>query len=307
MQGFTAATFFVNLALAGSLQNIWGMINSLQIVLHFPAINVNMPANVANFMNTMIGVTTIDVIPEEYHGLMYLWTYGTDEDPIQETFYKKDSNSTKRRLQGATSEMSAEQLKYRQRRIEAKDEQIRDHGNSKMNEVGYESVLLVENLGTLLAMIMMYTFLWIVLALFYVAYLCWPEWFNGIVTSLTKTLMWNVLLRFLLEGFFELSIIALIDWKYMYWDISNRHEKFSHIMNAIVATTLMLYPFVIYYILQSRTEEELQDEETKARIGSLTDGLKIKRRQGVLYNFIFVVRRCMLAATIVLLEEMPWL
>ena len=25
--------------------------------------DVNMPANVANFMNTMIGVTTIDVIP----------------------------------------------------------------------------------------------------------------------------------------------------------------------------------------------------------------------------------------------------
>lgn len=61
--------------------------------------------------------------------------------------------------------------------------------------------------------------------------------------------MWNVLLRFLLEGFFELSIIVLIDYQNNYWDIANAHEKISHILCFTIGFLIVTFPFVIFYIL----------------------------------------------------------
>lgn len=50
-KGLTWGTLAMNIALAGSLQHMWSMINSLQLVLHLPAYNVNMPGNVHFYMS----------------------------------------------------------------------------------------------------------------------------------------------------------------------------------------------------------------------------------------------------------------
>ena len=39
------SNFLMNVLISGSLNLLWGMINSLQILTHFPLINVLMPAN----------------------------------------------------------------------------------------------------------------------------------------------------------------------------------------------------------------------------------------------------------------------
>ena len=45
MKSTVLGNFAVNLMLSGSLQYLWGMINSLQIVFHLPGNNVNLPGN----------------------------------------------------------------------------------------------------------------------------------------------------------------------------------------------------------------------------------------------------------------------
>lgn len=64
------------------MQSLWSMINSLQLVLHLTAFNVNMPANVKNYMSELIKITQVKLIPEEYLPLMYIWKYGSDDDPL---------------------------------------------------------------------------------------------------------------------------------------------------------------------------------------------------------------------------------
>ena len=67
-----ASNFIANLVISGTLNYLWGMINSLQIVAHFPMINVLMPANCQVVFMIIVKIATFDIIPvdpimEEIH------------------------------------------------------------------------------------------------------------------------------------------------------------------------------------------------------------------------------------------------
>ena len=55
----------VNIALSGSLNQLWGMINSLQIVVHTPLVDVSFPENAKLVYKQMILVATFDVLPTD--------------------------------------------------------------------------------------------------------------------------------------------------------------------------------------------------------------------------------------------------
>ena len=59
----------------GSLQYLWGMINALQIVFHFPAFALSFPANSKMFYSTLITITKFDVIPEDWVEYCKFWKY----------------------------------------------------------------------------------------------------------------------------------------------------------------------------------------------------------------------------------------
>ena len=54
-----------NLLLAGSLNQVWGMVNNLQIVVHSPLVNVQFPANAFLLYDVMITIATFDVLPTD--------------------------------------------------------------------------------------------------------------------------------------------------------------------------------------------------------------------------------------------------
>ena len=64
MKTTAIGNFAISVVLSGSLQYLWGMINSLQIVLHLPGSSVEMPSNALMVYSTLISVTQFDVIPE---------------------------------------------------------------------------------------------------------------------------------------------------------------------------------------------------------------------------------------------------
>lgn len=59
-------TLVLQLFMAGAFLYMIGWINTLQIILHLPMINILVPSNVNVFFQTIIPVVTFDLIPTEY-------------------------------------------------------------------------------------------------------------------------------------------------------------------------------------------------------------------------------------------------
>ena len=59
------SNFAVNLILQGSMSLLWGLLHSMQIVAHFPLINIAMPANADAMFQVLIEITTFGLIPTE--------------------------------------------------------------------------------------------------------------------------------------------------------------------------------------------------------------------------------------------------
>ena len=55
----------INLLLAGSLSLLWGLINSLQLVTHFPLCNVIFPENAKMYYGIMYEIGNFDLIPTD--------------------------------------------------------------------------------------------------------------------------------------------------------------------------------------------------------------------------------------------------
>jgi hypothetical protein len=55
-----------NIAFSSSMYLLWGLINTLQMILYLPMIGVNFPANVKFLYSILIPVACMDLIPREY-------------------------------------------------------------------------------------------------------------------------------------------------------------------------------------------------------------------------------------------------
>jgi hypothetical protein len=55
----------INIALSGSLAMLWGLINSLQIIAHFPLLVIRYPMNAEVFYQMMLTLATFAIIPTD--------------------------------------------------------------------------------------------------------------------------------------------------------------------------------------------------------------------------------------------------
>ena len=63
--------FVVSLIMAASLNQLWSMINGLQLAVHMPLFNAKMPANAGFFVSFLITVATFDLLPEKVLPLIF--------------------------------------------------------------------------------------------------------------------------------------------------------------------------------------------------------------------------------------------
>ena len=66
-----AGNFILSLVLAASLNQLWSMMNGLQMAVHLPLIPVQFPANANFFINFLIGVATFDMLPPQVIPLFF--------------------------------------------------------------------------------------------------------------------------------------------------------------------------------------------------------------------------------------------
>ena len=59
------SNFIANIFLSGTMTLLWGLLHCMQIIAHFPLINVNMPANAQMLFKILIKIATFDMLPTE--------------------------------------------------------------------------------------------------------------------------------------------------------------------------------------------------------------------------------------------------
>lgn len=59
----TGTSFALNFLLMGSLSLLWGLIHAMQIVAHFPLLNIVIPSNALVLYMALFEMANFDVIP----------------------------------------------------------------------------------------------------------------------------------------------------------------------------------------------------------------------------------------------------
>ena len=63
--GALISNFIVNLLFSFGMNLLWGLLHAMQIVAHFPLINIMMPANAVMLFQVIVKIATFDLIPTE--------------------------------------------------------------------------------------------------------------------------------------------------------------------------------------------------------------------------------------------------
>lgn len=58
-------SFALNLILAASLNYLWGMINTLQLIAHVPLFKLQFPANAAFMYSFIVMISNFDILPTD--------------------------------------------------------------------------------------------------------------------------------------------------------------------------------------------------------------------------------------------------
>jgi hypothetical protein len=87
-----AGNLVLNILMSASLNYLWAMVNTQQIILMLPLFNLSLPGNAGIFFNFMMQIASFDIIPTD---LFYDDVLGwTPTDPIHQNFADVGFSST---------------------------------------------------------------------------------------------------------------------------------------------------------------------------------------------------------------------
>ena len=62
---FVLSTFMLNFALSTSMNLLWSMLNTLQVIVHLPLVHIAMPQNVYALSKIIASIACFDIVPTE--------------------------------------------------------------------------------------------------------------------------------------------------------------------------------------------------------------------------------------------------
>ena len=81
--GTMASSFAITVIMGASLNQLWSMVNGLQLAVHLPLFSSNFPANASFILTLLIDIATFDMLPEEVTDFFFDFP---DKDPYNEAF-----------------------------------------------------------------------------------------------------------------------------------------------------------------------------------------------------------------------------
>ena len=165
-------SFALNILLAGSLSLLWGLINSLQLVTHFPLTNVIFPKNAKTYFSVMFEIGNFDLIPtEQLEGYL--------DDEIGEADKSENTFDAEEVLSESTI------------------------------DAGYDTTNVVQS--SFLNLILLSSIIGAVILIILLRLFCFKvAKVKSCLDKIWRMIFWNFIIRTLLETYLEVAIVNMI-------------------------------------------------------------------------------------------------
>lgn len=264
MWAVTAAQLIANTVLANSMHSLYGLIQTLQVVTHHQGANTPFPANCQELNAAISRITQLDVVPPEIVTYFKIWRYFEPErvEELDDSTVNTTNSDASHLRHLVSGESVGEQAKTSFLDEEGVDEYLApvvetfadpEAATKGIHTAGYESHDMIENLQSLVLVIMAGVFIIMLLPLLGLGKLCFPRC-GKTYNYLRNLVFWNGLLRLLVEGYLELSIDVMLNLRIMLYryeiygtllpSILTYQEIISLMLTFIFTILLWVLPFV---------------------------------------------------------------
>jgi len=246
----------INLLLAGSLNFLWSMLHTQQIVVLLPLNDVSFPGNASYFYSFLLSVAAFDLIPTD--------------DFFDTVFSFK----------------------------------FREPVTSNFGALGYETTFFIRNLGNPFLFALGYAIaLLLILLLKDCKKINQYKSVQGVMKTLQGLLLWNSVIRFVIESYMLFTICALINLAY--FEFGDYGSVISGLFTILFTFLVMAFPIWVI-ILMIRNWDQLSGEEMRGRYGSLYEDFDLEvGRSVIIVPVLFMVRRIFLCSSILFLQGYP--
>lgn len=108
-------------------------------------------------------------------------------------------------------------------------------------------------------------------------------------------LMWNFVIRLIIEGYMELCFSVYFQLKYTKYSFDYLGSMTDYIMGCFLAMLIIIAPLFVA-IFYYRNFAKFEDEEFVKTYGSVYEGLKTTDRSVIVYTIYFMIRRAAFAS-----------
>jgi hypothetical protein len=126
--------------------------------------------------------------------------------------------------------------------------------------------------------------------------------------KIKKDIMWNFVIRLIMETALELSFCCFLNFPYFYRiaNFEGFFEILDYFMTIVISLMIAIMPFwiAIFYI---RNFEDWGTEKFEEKYGAPYEGLFTDKRWSIANSIIFMLRRVILAATCLYLRNFMFL
>ena len=146
--------------------------------------------------------------------------------------------------------------------------------NVYFDQNGFQSLLIIKNLGSTLFFIIFYLIAWILLLILKIASI-FIEQVNYVVKKLETTLMWNGTISMLMSQFTPMIISSLINLYGLKWDTNIFFYSSALSIGLLALNGVMILFFSLILLKAYFDLEWTNSEEFKSKYSVLIDGLRL--------------------------------
>jgi hypothetical protein len=170
---------------------------------------------------------------------------------------------------------------------------------ASLGELGYRSAYTSNNLGSVFVIMIFTCVALVVIAILELverldkclaperAQSCFIARLN---TKIKEQILWNFVIRLLLEGTLETAFCVFFNLQYGEFDTSIFGAWFNYFFSCLLGVTLVLLPIwiVVFYL---KNFDQLEKEDFQKKFGAVYEGLKPTEKTWIVYPVYFIVRR----------------
>lgn len=143
------------------------------------------------------------------------------------------------------------------------DDRVNQPFNASWEECGYESLLVITNMGLLLWVFFLYTLLLVAFAMLVClekTVCCCCECIMRLRLKLQQKLIWNTFIRLFLEMYADMAITAFLNVHTADWDSPSDVVRYSNTLAVVFLAILCLVPLALICIHKSNWQLVQQEE-----------------------------------------------